>query len=111
MKIKIQDYNEVTVVELQGELDGEVTGQLRNTITDIISAGKTGIVLHASGVGSIDSEGLELLLWIKDCCAENKCQLRVAGLDENCSKILEITRLENEFDVYAELAEAVKSFV
>ena len=25
MKIKTQDYNEVTVVELQGELDGEVS--------------------------------------------------------------------------------------
>jgi len=34
----------------------------------------------------------------------------LAGLDENCAKILEVTRLENEFDRYAELAEAVKSF-
>jgi hypothetical protein len=34
----------------------------------------------------------------------------LAGLDENCAKILEVARLENEFDRYAELAEAVKSF-
>jgi hypothetical protein len=34
----------------------------------------------------------------------------LAGLDENCAKILEITRLENEFGRYAELTEAVKSF-
>jgi hypothetical protein len=34
----------------------------------------------------------------------------LAGLDENCVIILEITRLEKEFDRYAELAEAVKSF-
>ena len=111
MRIKIQDYNDVTVVELQGELDGEVSGQLRNTITDIVCAGKARIVIHMSGVGSIDSEGLELLLWVKDYCAENKCQLRMAGLDENCSKILEVTRLDSDFDLYGELAEAVKSFV
>jgi anti-sigma B factor antagonist len=111
MRIKTQDYNEVTVVELQGELDGDASGQLRNTITDIVVAGKTGIVIHASGVGFIDSEGLGLLLWIKNYCGENKCQLRMAGLDENCSKILEITCLDKEFDLYAELAEAVKSFV
>lgn len=111
MKIKTQDYNEVTVVELQGELDGDMSTSLRNTITDIVTAGKIGIVLHASGVGFIDSEGLELLLWIKDYCGENNCQLRIAGLDENCAKILEVTRIESEFDLYAELAEAVKSFV
>ena len=58
----------------------------------------------------IDSAGLETLLWTRDYCDENNSQLRLAGLDENCSKILEITRLDKEFDSYAELAEAVKSF-
>jgi anti-sigma B factor antagonist len=111
MRIKIQDYNEVTVIELQGELDGDMNTPLKNTITDIVTAGKAGIVLHVSGVGFIDSEGLELLLWIKEYCAKNHCQLRIAGLDENCAKILEVTRLESEFDLYSELAEAVKSFV
>jgi anti-anti-sigma factor len=111
MRIKTQDYNEVTVIELQGELDGDMSTSLRNRITDIVTAGKAGVVLHASGVGFIDSEGLELLLWIKEYCAENHCQLRIAGLDENCAKILEVTRVESEFDLYSELAEAVKSFV
>jgi anti-anti-sigma regulatory factor len=46
----------------------------------------------------------------RDYCNENKRELRLAGLDENLVKILEITRLESEFDRYAELAEAVKSF-
>ena len=110
MKVKTQDYNDVTVVELQGELDSEFTEPFKNTITDIIAAHKTGIVLDMSGVGFIDSQGLEQLLWARDYCNENNCQLRLAGLDENCAKILEVTRLENEFDRYAELAEAVKSF-
>jgi anti-sigma B factor antagonist len=110
MKLKIQDYNGVTVVELPGELDGDFTDLFRNTITDIIAEGKTGIVLDMSGVGFIDGRGLEQLLWVRDYCSESKCELRLAGLDENCAKILEITRLENEFDHYAELAEAVKSF-
>jgi hypothetical protein len=49
-------------------------------------------------------------LWTRDYSNENHCQLRLAGLDENCEKILEITRLNNEFDRYVEVAEAVKSF-
>jgi anti-anti-sigma factor len=110
MKVKTQDYNDVTVVELQGELDGEFTELFQKTITGIIATHKAGIVLDMSNVAFIDSEGLERLLWARDYCHENNCQLRLAGLDENCGKILEVTRLENEFDHYAELAEAVKSF-
>lgn len=110
MKIKTQDYNDVTVVELQGELDGDFTRILRKNITDIVARHRSGIVLDMSEVGFINSEGLEELLWVRDYCNENNCELRLAGLDENCAKILEITRLENEFDRYTELAEAVKSF-
>jgi len=110
MKVRTQDYNDVTVAELQGELDSEFTELFRNTITGIIATDKTGIVLDMSQVGFVDSEGLEQLLWARDYCNENNCQLRLAGLDENLTTILEITRLENEFDHYAELSEAVKSF-
>jgi len=110
MKIKVQDYNEVTVVELQGELDGDFVEMLENTITDIVKNRKTGVVIDMSGVGFIDSQGLEQLLWSRDYCNDNKRAMRLAGLDENCMRILEITRLADDFDHYAELAEAVKSF-
>ncbi len=111
MRVKTQSYNDVTVVELQGELDIDITEPLQNEITDIVAKHKVGIVLDLSDVGFIDSQGLELLLWVRDYCYRNKTQLRLAGLDENCSKILEVTRLDSTFDYYAELAEAVKSFV
>jgi anti-sigma B factor antagonist len=111
MKITTQDYNDVTVVELQGELDADFTQMLQDTIINAVSKGKTRIVLHMSAVTFIDSQGLELLMWIRDYCSENRTQLRLAGLDETCEKILEVTRLEDKFDHYVELAEAVKSFV
>ena len=111
MKVGTQDYNKVTVVELQGELDSEFAELFAGTITDIMAAQQVGIVLDMSEISFIDSAGLEQLLWARDYCNENNCQLRLAGLDENCSKILEVTRLENEFDRYTELAQAVKSFV
>jgi anti-anti-sigma factor len=110
MRIKIQDYGNVTVIELQGELDADFAELFQNTITDIIAKNKTCIVLDMSAVGFIDSQGLEQLLWARDYCNENKRELRLAGLDENCLRILEITQLEHEFEHYSELTEAVKSF-
>jgi anti-sigma B factor antagonist len=110
MKVKIQEYNDVIVAELQGELDGDFADLFQSAITNIIAKNKMCIVLDMSGVGFIDSQGLELLLWVRDYCNENKRELRLAGLDENCMRILEITQLEHEFDHYSELAKAVKSF-
>jgi anti-sigma B factor antagonist len=110
MRIQSQNYNDVTVIELQGEVDSEVVEPLRTMIVETIATQKTGIVLNMNDVSFLDSRGLELLLWVRDYCRQNKTQLRLAGLDENCEKILEITRLQDEFDRHAELAEAVKSF-
>ena len=110
MKVKTHDYNEVTVIEMQGDLDSDAVDLFQNTVTDIIANGKTSFVIDLRSVGFIDGEGLERLLWAKDYCIENNCLFKLAGLDENCKKILELTRLSDDFDCYSELAEAVKSF-
>jgi anti-anti-sigma factor len=110
MKISWQNYNDVTVVELRGDLEGDSAEPLRSAITEIIAGPRAGIVLNLSEVEFIDSQGLELLLGVSDYCRQNRVPLRLAGLAENCTKILEITRLQDEFDCHAELAAAVKSF-
>ena len=110
MKLKTQDYNNVIVVELQGELDEDFAESFCNSIKEIISKQKNGIVLDMAAVVFIDSVGLEKLLWVRDYCDENNCQLRIAGLDDNCKTILKMTRLEDSLDSYTELAAAVKSF-
>lgn len=110
MRVRTQDYGDVTVVELQGDLDADFTDLLQGAVSDAMANHRTRIVLDMSAVAFIDSQGLELLLWVQSRCKDNKAQLRLAGLDENCAKILEVTRLANEFNCYAELAEAVRSF-
>jgi anti-anti-sigma factor len=110
MKIPWQTYNDVTVVELRGDVDGESVEPLRSAITEIIAGQRAGIVLNLSEVEFLDSQGLELLLWVRDYCSQNRVPLRLAGLAENCATILEITQLQDEFVCHAELAEAVKSF-
>ena len=111
MKLKTQDYNDLTVVELQGELTADFVGMLKNAMGDIVSKKKLGIVIDFNNISFIDSAGLEHLLWSRDYCRENSCALKLAAMNENCEKILEVTRLEKEFDRYSDLAEAVKSLV
>lgn len=110
MKINTQNYNDVAVVELQGDFTAEFEKQFEDNVSAVISEGAKGIVLDMSKIGFIDSQSLEQILWLRDYCNENSCQLKIAALDENCSKILYITRLENQLDTYEELSRAVKSF-
>jgi anti-anti-sigma factor len=125
MKIQTQKYNHITVITLQGELDADSTSQVKDTLLNVLRPPsdeltkkpnstvtfQSGVVFDMNNVSFIDSAGLEFLLWARDHCNENNCQMRLAGLDESCTKIIEITRLENEFAYYGELAEAVKSVV
>lgn len=111
MKLKTQPYNNVTVLEIRGELGSESIDMFRQAVSSAVAERKEGVVLDMSQVTFIDSEGLEQLLWSRDHCRDNQCQMKLAALDETCAKILEITRLDKEFEHYAELAEAVKSFV
>lgn len=111
MQIRTQNYNDVTVVELQGELARETIKIFQDNTSSVIAAGSKGMVIDMTKVGFIDSIGIEELLRLRDYCREKGCQLKLAGLEENCEKILEITRLAQYFDIYDELANAVKSFV
>ncbi|MBN1126207.1 MAG: STAS domain-containing protein [Sedimentisphaerales bacterium] len=111
MKIETQNYNDVTVVELQGEFTAESAKAFQDTVTSVVASGAKGIVLDLSAVIFVDSICLEHLLWLRDYCNENNRQLKLAGVDENCSTIMHITRLSQQFDAYDELSEAVKSIV
>ena len=111
MKIETQKYDNITVIELIGEFTAEFSNQLYERIDVVCDDNTTGIVIDLSNVGFIDSTGLEQLLETREYCRKNDHQIKLAGLDELCLKIMEITRLLPKFDIYDELSEAVKSFV
>jgi anti-anti-sigma factor len=110
MKIKKQEYKNVVVVELHGEFMAEHCKAFEDEMTELMQKGLPGIVIDVSKMPFIDSKGLEQLLWLKEKCYDQRSQLKIASLNDIFRKILEITRLENEFDKYGELGEAVKSF-
>ena len=57
----------------------------------------------------IDSEGLEGLLWMKRRCEDCSARSSSSNLDENCRKILEITRLDHRFECQDDLPTALKT--
>ncbi len=111
MTVEVQRNGNVIVVQLAGELSKEACGQLQTTISSALSEDRAALVLDMSQVGFIDSKGLELLLWTRDTCRVSMVQFRLVGLRAHCLKILEVTRLTQEFHCADELSEAVQTLV
>ena len=110
MKIESQKYNDIIVLQLQGEFTMETLKSFEDETSNAFASQVSGIVLDMNKVTMIDSCALEHLLELTEKCREHTRQLKIAALDETCTKILEVTRLLPRFDTYIELTDAVKSF-
>lgn len=110
MKIDTQQYNDIMVIQLQGEFTAEAVKSFEDIASGVLNTRISGIVLDMSKVVQMDSRALEQLTTLNEQCRERLRQLKLAGLDETCTKILEVTRLLPQFDAYSELTEAVKSY-
>ncbi len=107
--IKTDEYNGVCVISVIGELTGDDCGTTRKTVeTQIDTHHVVSFAIDLEQCTFIDSDGLETLLWVKRKCDELFGMMKVVKPDENCRKILQITRLESRFDVEADLSLALK---
>lgn len=108
--IKVDEYNNICVLSLGGDLAGAESDLLRKQIDDVVDKRQIiDFVVDLEKVGFIDSEGLETLLWMKRKCEDLFGQLKLANPDENVRKILEITRLEPRFQCHNDLPTALKN--
>ena len=110
MAIKSEDYGNVCVIAVNGDLTGEATKELKQTAEERIEQKRLiDFVVDLEKTDFIDSEGLEALLWLKRRCEDLFGQIKLVNLKENVHKILEITRLEHRFECHADLAGALKT--
>jgi len=110
MPIKCEDYNNVCVMTLDADLSGEANEAVRKLAEERVDQKQiVDFVIDFEKAGFFDSEGLETLLWLKRRSEDLFGQLKLVNLDENCKKILEITRLEHRFECHPDLPSALKT--
>lgn len=109
MKFSHENYDQLTVMSLRGDLTAEVVEELRRVTQARFDENIRDVVLDLAAVDFIDSKGLESLLAMQESCAERLGQVRLAAPCDNVKKILEITRLSPRFDTHADVESAIKS--
>lgn len=110
MPVKTEEYSKVCVMEISGDFVAESAEQAKKALQDHMTQRQlVDVVLDFSKASFIDSDGLEAMLWMKRRCEELVGRIKLVGLEENCKKILEMTRLDHRFEIQTDLATALKT--
>jgi len=109
MSIPVENYGHAVVLKPKGELTEDTLSAFREAVDhQLEDDGVVDVVADMEEVAFIDSAALEYLLDLQDCLHEKFGQVRLARCDEHIQKILEITRLDSEFEVFEDPGEAVR---
>lgn len=110
MNVFCEDYDQVAVIGVDGELSDDTLEVFRSTADRRLGEGRVNFIVNFEKLSSIDSAGLEALLWLQEQCRQRRGDLKLAALDETASLILTMTRLDRRVDVHESVVQAVKGF-
>jgi len=111
LQIQEKETGGVTVLTALGRVTlGDESNQLRMKIKDVLSRGKTRVVLDLGNTTFIDSAGLGTLVAGFTSAQNQGASIKLANLTKKINEQLHITKLVTVFEVYNNVEEAVKSF-
>jgi len=109
MKIGFEEHGPITVLTLDGALNGDHVDTWRRCCEERLSAGMRQAVVDLGALTGVDSAGLEALLWLADELDRAKGKLKIVNPDETVSRILLVTRLNRRFEIHGTIEAAAKS--
>ena len=110
MPLKCDELGHVCVIAVGAEVTSVEAAELQGAVGQSLAAARAvNFVIDFERARFIGSDGLEALLAIRRRCQERRGQVMLAALDDNCRKILQITRLDHQFECHRDVAAALKA--
>lgn len=103
--LRFQD--DVPVLDVTGEIDIYTTPQFKDAVSAAIDEGKPSIIINMTQVNYMDSSGFGTLLSATKRLRPVEGGLYLTGCNEAIMRMLQITRLNTIFGIYATEEEAV----
>ncbi|MFV1966444.1 MAG: STAS domain-containing protein [Pirellulaceae bacterium] len=108
MNLPTEIFGDVIVAHAPDELHEEVADQFERFLANL---DRPKVVVDLDDMESIDSAGLTALLNAQSELQDLEGDLKVTTSNHVNRKILEITRLDEQLEVFDSVIDAVKSFV
>lgn len=110
MKIKKREVDEVTILDLSGEMYGGPDNmELVDVVSELAKEKKLDLIINLSKVRWISSTGLGILVAARARFAKEGGVVKLCHPNERVLGILQVTRLNLIFDVYPSEQEAISS--
>ena len=110
MDIQEKQMNEVTIIILKGSIDAMTAPKITEFIQGHIAKGNIELVADLNGVDYTSSAGLRVMLGaIKDTRSQGG-DMRLAGIQPNVLKVLNLSGFTNILKVFNEVDAAVASY-
>ena len=111
MKIQEQRHGAVTVLRPDGPLAASESGEFRDRMLRAYRENFGRVVLDASKIPFVDSEGLEAMLDVNDVMASSGQSLHLCAINDTLRRVLELTGLSQSFEYFEDVNVAVRSFL
>ena len=96
MNINVKQVEQITLIEITGDIDGKTAVHAQEQILPLLEPGCK-MLLDMSGVDYMSSAGLRLMLSMHRQATANKGQLVLAGLSEDIKDTMAATGFLNFF--------------
>lgn len=111
MKFTTSEQGNVTIITLAGNLMGGPDGAtLKNTLHELLAAGKKNVVVDLKEVEFMNSSGLGLLLGGLSTVKNAGGLLKLANASEKIASLIKISKLASVFEMLDSVQGAVESF-
>ena len=111
MSITTREVSHVAIVDITGRITlGDETGQLRDTIRQLLTEGKKKIILNLAQVDYIDSSGVGELVSSFTTVRNAGGELKLLSLTKKVHDVVQVTKLYTVFDIKDDEFTAIKSF-
>ena len=111
MKLSTREAEGVTVIALEGSvLGGPDATALNNELHKLVDKRKKKVVVDMSGVQSMNSSGLAMLIEAMKTMKDAKGDLKIAAATEKIESLMAMTKLTTIFELFPTVKKAVASF-
>ncbi len=111
MSVKTEVKNDLTVCCVEGEIDINTAPDIKKAFEKLISKKTPKIVINLTKVTYVDSSGLATLVEILKNMKAYGGRMRLSNMSHKIKSLFEITKLEKLFEIIADEAEAISTFI
>ncbi|UCC48188.1 MAG: STAS domain-containing protein [Gemmatimonadota bacterium] len=110
MNFEISQHNDVTIVEVTGQLIVANRQDLKDDVLKLLDSGSRKFLIDFRDTAYIDSSGLGVLVSLSKKIREKGGEMRLSNLNEDLRTLFELTKLDTLFHIADTRDQALKDF-